>query len=305
MFISNIDGGGDQQDGKGSITLVKNTKGKKLDAKWITSGLNAPKGMRALAGKLYVSDINRVHTIDIATGKILSTVDIKDAKFLNDVAINPAFGYQQLANRKNEIVFTRHLLRSESEASKIDKKVDVFVPYAALKLPGLADYSITAKAEVVMEIDMESRLIQTIEKQNIAFYKPATHTASFVIDSIAVNILDTRGRAWDHSLFSSDAPDIGVEIKLANTIVWQKYFNNTYLFALPATANTISFAISEGDQVTFLIEDRDIMVSDLIATINFKSNEAKNGEWQQYIPGGGNIKACSIFFKVDWDDGSV
>jgi|JI10StandDraft_1071094.scaffolds.fasta_scaffold09173_7 hypothetical protein len=229
--------------------------------------------------------------------KALFTISIK--LFLNDVAINPAFGYQQLANRKNEIVFTRHLLRSESEASKIDKKVDVFVPYAALKLPGLADYSITAKAEVVMEIDMESRLIQTIEKQNIAFYKPATHTASFVIDSIAVNILDTRGRAWDHSLFSSDAPDIGVEIKLANTIVWQKYFNNTYLFALPATANTISFAISEGDQVTFLIEDRDIMVSDLIATINFKSNEAKNGEWQQYIPGGGNIKACSIFFKVD------
>jgi hypothetical protein len=59
--------------------------------------------------------------------------------FINDVAINTAFGYQHLANRKNEIVFTRYLLRSESEASKIDKKVDVFVPYAALKLPGLAN----------------------------------------------------------------------------------------------------------------------------------------------------------------------
>jgi hypothetical protein len=146
---------------------------------------------------------------------------------------------------------------------------------------------------------MERKLIQTIEKQSIAFYKPATHTASFVIDSIAVNTLDTRGRAWDHSLFSSDAPEIGVEIKLANTIVWQKYFNDTYRFALPATANTISFAISEGDQVTFLIEDRDIMVSDLIATISFKSNEAKSGEWQQYTTAGGNIKACSISFKVD------
>ncbi len=215
------------------------------------------------------------------------------------MAISPAQGYQHLANQKNEIVFTRNLLRSESEASKIDKKVDVFVPYATLKLPALCNYSITAKAEVEMEIDMERKLIQAIANQHIAFYKPATHTASFVIDSIAVNTLDSRGRAWDHSLFTSDAPDMGVAITLANTIVWQKYFNNTYLFALPATANTISFAISEGDQVIFLIEDGDIMVSDLIANISFKSNEVKSGEWQQYTTTGGNVKACSIFFKID------
>jgi len=63
--------------------------GKILDVNWVT-GLNAPKGMRAHKGVLWVSDIDEVVSINIKTGKILNKIKIKGAKFLNDIAITKA-----------------------------------------------------------------------------------------------------------------------------------------------------------------------------------------------------------------------
>ncbi len=86
VFIANIDGGGDQKDGKGHISLLK-PNGDIINSKWI-SGLDAPKGMRAYNGHLWVSDIDRVHQINIKTGIIAKTYIFTKAKFLNDIAIS-------------------------------------------------------------------------------------------------------------------------------------------------------------------------------------------------------------------------
>ena len=86
LFISNVDGPANAKDGKGSIQMV-HSAGKMMNAKWIT-GLNAPKGMRAYKGVLWVSDIDQVLSIDIATGKITRRIQVRGAKFLNDVAID-------------------------------------------------------------------------------------------------------------------------------------------------------------------------------------------------------------------------
>jgi hypothetical protein len=51
------------------------------------TGLNAPKGLRAEKGMLWVSDIDEMVGIEIASGKIAHRVKIKGAKFLNDDAI--------------------------------------------------------------------------------------------------------------------------------------------------------------------------------------------------------------------------
>lgn len=84
-FISNIDGAGDGKDQKGHISLVSKD-GKMINSMWIT-GLNAPKGMRAYKGMLYVTDIDKVHVIDIKLAKIKSSYIVRNAKFLNDIAI--------------------------------------------------------------------------------------------------------------------------------------------------------------------------------------------------------------------------
>jgi sugar lactone lactonase YvrE len=85
LYVSNIEGQDPQQkDGKGSIALVSK-EGKIINPAWV-SGLNAPKGMAISAGKLYVTDIDHLIEIDIATAKVSNKWKVEGAEFLNDVA---------------------------------------------------------------------------------------------------------------------------------------------------------------------------------------------------------------------------
>ena len=83
LYVANINGVPDAKDGNGFISKVS-LEGKISDAKWVT-GMDAPKGLGIFNGKLYAADIDRVHEIDIATGKILNSFVAEGAKFLNDI----------------------------------------------------------------------------------------------------------------------------------------------------------------------------------------------------------------------------
>ncbi len=87
LFVSNVDGDGQEKDGKGFISKLKTT-GEFISKHWVT-GLNAPKGMRSINGTLWVTDIDQLVAIDISSGSILSKITIPAAKFLNDIAITP------------------------------------------------------------------------------------------------------------------------------------------------------------------------------------------------------------------------
>jgi sugar lactone lactonase YvrE len=86
--VSSIDGTPDDKDGNGFISQVT-LDGKIKNLKWVT-GFDAPKGMGLLGNNLYVSDISRLVTVDISTGKITNSLEIEGAKFLNDVTIDNA-----------------------------------------------------------------------------------------------------------------------------------------------------------------------------------------------------------------------
>jgi hypothetical protein len=85
LYVSNI-GGQDPQakDGKGSIGTVS-LDGKILNPAWV-SGLNSPKGMAISNGKLYVTDIDELVEIDIATAKVSKKWKVEGSQFLNDAA---------------------------------------------------------------------------------------------------------------------------------------------------------------------------------------------------------------------------
>jgi hypothetical protein len=85
LYVSNINGKPDGKDGNGFISKVS-LDGEVTTASW-AKGMDAPKGMGLLDGKLYVSDINRVHEIDTKSGKITKTYTVQGAKFLNDIAV--------------------------------------------------------------------------------------------------------------------------------------------------------------------------------------------------------------------------
>jgi hypothetical protein len=87
VFVSNINGQILDKDGNGYISRLT-PEGKVVNAKWAT-GLNGPKGMRSVGGTLWVSDIDEVVGVEIASGRIASRVRVEGAQFLNDLATAP------------------------------------------------------------------------------------------------------------------------------------------------------------------------------------------------------------------------
>ena len=84
LYVANIEGDAVGKDGVGSISILSKT-GEIINQNWVT-GLNAPKGMAVMDGKLYVTDIDALVEIDLASGEILKTHNVEGAQFLNDAA---------------------------------------------------------------------------------------------------------------------------------------------------------------------------------------------------------------------------
>lgn len=84
IYVSNIDGHHSEKDGKGFISKMQ-PDGTVSQLNWVT-GLNAPKGMAMLDGKLYVTDIDELVEINVADGKVVNRYPAPGAKFLNDAA---------------------------------------------------------------------------------------------------------------------------------------------------------------------------------------------------------------------------
>jgi sugar lactone lactonase YvrE len=86
LYVSNINGQSDGKDGNGFISKVS-LEGKVDNLEWV-KGLDAPKGMGVYNDKLYVADLANVKVINLADGKMLKTINAKDASFLNDVTVD-------------------------------------------------------------------------------------------------------------------------------------------------------------------------------------------------------------------------
>ena len=85
LYVSNIGGvPPNKKDGDGYISKLS-TDGKIITEKWAT-GFDAPKGMGLLGTTLYVTDIDRIKSVDTRTGKTINTWKVPGATFLNDVA---------------------------------------------------------------------------------------------------------------------------------------------------------------------------------------------------------------------------
>ncbi len=122
-IVSSLGGGVSlERDGFGWLTRY-DENGKLMDARWV-EGMDAPTGIAAVGNLLYVADRSGVHEVDINQAKVLRTIEIPDAKFLNDVAAAP-----------NGDVFV-----SDFEANRIyrlnsDRKVEVWLETDELQNP--------------------------------------------------------------------------------------------------------------------------------------------------------------------------
>lgn len=77
-----------------------------------STGLNEPKGIRIRAGKLYVSDVTELVTVDVVTGRTLDKTsivgvhpDVPSSPFLNDVAVSEATGNVYVSDNRNDALY--------------------------------------------------------------------------------------------------------------------------------------------------------------------------------------------------------
>jgi sugar lactone lactonase YvrE len=93
-FVSNINGNPSQKDGNGFIVRLT-ADGVPMDSMPFIAGgkrgvtLHAPKGMAIVGETLWVADIDVLRGFSTRTGARIADVEIRDAKFLNDVVAAP------------------------------------------------------------------------------------------------------------------------------------------------------------------------------------------------------------------------
>ena len=92
-YVSNVNGSPLDQDGNGYISRLKGD-GTMDSLKFIVGGtggvkLDAPKGLAIQGDTLWVADIHTVRGFDRKSGKPVASIDVKGAKFLNDIADGP------------------------------------------------------------------------------------------------------------------------------------------------------------------------------------------------------------------------
>ena len=86
IYVSNINNNPSVKDHNGFISRLS-TSGDILDLEWI-KGLSAPKGMGVFGNFLYVTDITDLVIIDLDEAKIVNTIPVEGAVFLNDISID-------------------------------------------------------------------------------------------------------------------------------------------------------------------------------------------------------------------------
>ncbi len=85
FYVSNMGADPMAKDGDGYIATMDASGTVQNMA--FTTGLDAPKGMGVKDGTLYVSDIDSVKAIDLATGAVTATYPGQGVAFLNDITI--------------------------------------------------------------------------------------------------------------------------------------------------------------------------------------------------------------------------
>ncbi|TYC64151.1 ATP/GTP-binding protein [Rhodobacterales bacterium] len=86
LIVSVMNGAPNAVDGNGQLALLS-TDGKIIDAKW-ASGMDAPKGLALMDGKVFAADLTSLRIVDAGTGELLQSVPAEGSVFLNDVTTN-------------------------------------------------------------------------------------------------------------------------------------------------------------------------------------------------------------------------
>lgn len=215
----------------------------------------------------------------------------------NNKPVEADQGFTKFTSNNAEFYYKMSLLRQDVQASVIDKTIDFFIPYAALKLTE-GKHTLTLKTDVLKFEDLKTTSLQKFEKNNVDINKPPVQVVTFDIDYIELNTLNTKGNSWDVGIFKPDAPDIDVSINLSSATLWHQYQNDSYTYSLGSKSHNLTFAISKGDIITLYIQDLDIIFHDYVAKWQFDMANKVKDQIYVFDTAKGNIKSCKLTYKL-------
>lgn len=163
IFVANINGKSDEKDGNGFITQL-NVDGSVKQLQWI-KGLNAPKGMAIVKGKLYVADIGELVQIDIKKSKIEKRYPAPEAVFLNDVAAGKTGEVFVSDSRINKVYLLKNGKFSKwLEDQSFDKINGLFVEDSFLYIGSKVIHRVNIKTKEMQVIQEDCGGIDGLEK---------------------------------------------------------------------------------------------------------------------------------------------
>lgn len=103
FFSTNVASGNPLETKKVSYLSKISEDGKTVEAKWVM-GLQAPKGLTVAGDDLYFTDVNKIVRVSISKKKVTKTWPVKDAKFLNDTAVD-AEGNVYISDMFSDVIY--------------------------------------------------------------------------------------------------------------------------------------------------------------------------------------------------------
>ena len=163
IFVANINGKSDDKDGNGFITQL-NVDGSVKQLHWL-KGLNAPKGMAIVRGKLYVADIDQLVEINIRKAKIEKRYTAPQAVFLNDVAAGENGEIFVSDSRINKVYLLKNGKFSKwLEDESFDKINGLFVEDSFLYIGSKVIHRVGIKTKKMQVIQEDCGGIDGLEK---------------------------------------------------------------------------------------------------------------------------------------------
>lgn len=191
LYVSNISGMPTDKDGVGFISKV-DMDGQVTELKW-AKGLDAPKGMGVLNGKLYVTNITELVEINLADGKIVKRYPVADSEFLNDVAIGDGKVYFSDMNTGK-----LHVLEN-GKVSTLAESLEALNGLAisdgklyGLDSKGLHQFSLDGKEQVTINADVTGGDGLVVIDENTFVASRWNGEIWMIKDGLATKMLDSK-----------------------------------------------------------------------------------------------------------------
>lgn len=217
--------------------------------------------------------------------------------FENGKNVSAEMGHNSVTKENGHFYMRSGIILMQDEVSK-DMKANIFIPYASLKLAP-EKHTIKLKAWISGKDGLSKSHKSAAQLEELEFTKPATKIFEVAIDSLVVNYFDTRGQAWDRSLFGSDSPDLDFNVYVASVNVGNIYQEDRYFVSSPSTPWIFRFVISENDEVILSLQDRDNIFHDDIASWKFISGNMRPGINYEQNQAKNNMRSFSFRCKVE------